>query len=63
MSCLYKMERQALFERTRQGVQAYPERGGTFGRKVGKVETRKKILSKPKKIVSFLNKGKTYQDI
>ncbi|MCY4215805.1 MAG: recombinase family protein [Flavobacteriaceae bacterium] len=65
MSCLYEMERKALLERTRQGIQAYKERGGTFGRQVGTVETREKFLSKPKtkKIIRLLNQRKSYQDI
>ena len=63
MSCLYEMERKALLERTRQGIQAYKERGGTFGRQVGTVETRETFLSKTKKIIRLLNQGKSYQDI
>ncbi len=57
MSCLYEMERKALLERTRQGIQAYKAREGTFGRQVGTVETREKFLSKPKtkKIIRLLN--------
>ncbi|MCY3999025.1 MAG: Trp family transcriptional regulator, partial [Flavobacteriaceae bacterium] len=55
----------ALLERTRQGIQAYKARGGTFGRQVGTVEPREKFLSKPKtkKILRLLNQGKSYQDI
>ena len=65
MSCLYEMERKALLERTRQGIQAYKAREGTFGRQVGTVETRETFLSKPKtkKILRLLNQGKSYQDI
>ncbi|MCY4266805.1 MAG: recombinase family protein [Flavobacteriaceae bacterium] len=65
MSCLYEMERKALLERTRQGIQAYKAREGTFGRQVGTVETREKFLSKPKtkKIIRLLNQRKSYQDI
>ena len=65
MSSLYELERENILERTEMGRKMYVMNGGKLGRKVGSVENRKEFLQKDKtkKIVSFLEKGKSVRDI
>ncbi len=65
MASVYELERDTISERIRQGREAYKQRGGKFGRNYGSVESRETFLKKPKtqKIISLLQKGKSYRDI
>ena len=62
MSSLYELERENILERTEMGRKMYVMNGGKLGRKVGSVENRKEFLQKDKtkKIVSLLEKGKSF---
>ncbi|MCY4268499.1 MAG: recombinase family protein [Flavobacteriaceae bacterium] len=65
MASVYELERETIAERIRQGREAYQQRGGKLGRHFGSVESRETFLKKPKtqKILSLLQKGKSYRDI
>ncbi|MCY3998514.1 MAG: recombinase family protein [Flavobacteriaceae bacterium] len=48
MNCLYEMEQKALLERTRQGIQAYKERGRRLDEKSGRWKPKKHFYPNPK---------------
>jgi DNA invertase Pin-like site-specific DNA recombinase len=58
-------ERSLLLERQREGIKLRKEKGLYLGRQVGTIESPEKFLSKlkNKKILSYLNKGYSYNDI
>jgi DNA invertase Pin-like site-specific DNA recombinase len=58
-------ERSLLLERQREGINLRKEKKLYSGRQVGTIESPEKAISKPKnkKILSFLNKGYSYNDI
>lgn len=58
-------ERSLLLERQREGINLRKEKGLYSGRQIGTIETPEKFMSKPKnkKILSYLNKGYSYNDI
>lgn len=58
-------ERSLLLERQREGINLRKEKGLYAGRQIGTIETPEKFMSKPKtkKILSYLNKGYSYNDI
>lgn len=58
-------ERQLTLERQKEGIKIRKEKGLYTGRQVGTIETPEKFISKPKnkKILSYLNKGYSYNDI
>ena len=58
-------ERNLILERQREGINLRKEKGLYTGRQVGTIETPEKFISKPKnkKILSYLNKGYSYNDI
>ena len=58
-------ERSLLLERQREGINIRKEKGLYSGRQIGTIETPEKFMSKPKtkKILSYLNKGYSYNEI
>jgi DNA invertase Pin-like site-specific DNA recombinase len=58
-------ERQLTLERQREGIKIRKEKGLYTGRQVGTIESPEKFMSKPKnkKILSYLNRGYSYNDI
>jgi DNA invertase Pin-like site-specific DNA recombinase len=58
-------ERNLLLERQREGIKLRKEKGLYPGRQIGTIESPEKFLSKSKnkKILSYLNKGYSYNDI
>lgn len=58
-------ERQLTLERQKEGIKIRKEKGLYTGRQIGTIETPEKFISKPKnkKILSYLNKGYSYNDI
>jgi DNA invertase Pin-like site-specific DNA recombinase len=58
-------ERSLLLERQREGINLRKEKGLYSGRQIGTIETPEKFMSKPKtkKILSYLNKGYSYNEI
>ena len=58
-------ERNLLLERQREGIKLRKEKGLYPGRQVGTIESPEKFLSKSKnkKILSYLNKGYSYNEI
>jgi DNA invertase Pin-like site-specific DNA recombinase len=62
---LGQYERSLLLERQREGINIRKEKGLYIGRQIGTIETPEKIISKPKnkKILSYLNKGYSYNEI
>lgn len=58
-------ERQLILERQRQGINLRKEKGLYSGRQIGTIETPEKFISKPKnkKILLYLNKGYSYNEI
>ena len=62
---LGQYERSLLLERQREGINLRKEKGLYPGRQIGTIETPEKFISKPKnkKILSYLNKGYSYNDI
>jgi DNA invertase Pin-like site-specific DNA recombinase len=65
LSVLGTYERNLILERIREGINIRKEKKLYMGRQVGTIETPEKFLSKPKnkKILSYLNKGYSYNDI
>lgn len=65
MASVYELERETIAEHTRQGRDAYQQRDGKLGRHYESVKSRETFLKKPKtqKIMSLLQKGKSYRDI
>jgi DNA invertase Pin-like site-specific DNA recombinase len=62
---LGQYERSLLLERQREGINLRKEKGLYSGRQIGTIETPEKFMSKPKtkKILSYLNKGYSYNEI
>jgi DNA invertase Pin-like site-specific DNA recombinase len=62
---LGQYERSLLLERQREGINIRKEKGLYIGRQIGTTETPEKIISKPKnkKILLYLNKGYSYNEI
>ncbi|MBP6094192.1 MAG: recombinase family protein [Cytophagaceae bacterium] len=58
-------ERSLILERQREGINLRKEKKLYTGRQVGTIESPEKFISKPKnkKILSYLNKGYSYNDI
>jgi DNA invertase Pin-like site-specific DNA recombinase len=58
-------ERQLTLERQKEGIKIRKEKGLYTGRQIGTIESPEKFISKPKnkKILSYLNKGYSYNDI
>jgi DNA invertase Pin-like site-specific DNA recombinase len=58
-------ERSLLLERQKEGINLRKEKGLYAGRQIGTIETPEKFMSKPKtkKILSYLNKGYSYNEI
>jgi DNA invertase Pin-like site-specific DNA recombinase len=58
-------ERNLLLERQKEGIKIRKEKGLYPGRQIGTIESPEKFLSKSKnkKILSYLNKGYSYNDI
>jgi DNA invertase Pin-like site-specific DNA recombinase len=62
---LGQYERSLILERQREGIKIRKEKFLYTGRQVGTIETPEKFMSKPKskKILSYLNKGYSYNEI
>ena len=62
---LGQYERSLLLERQKEGINLRKEKGLYAGRQIGTIETPEKFMSKPKtkKILSYLNKGYSYNEI
>jgi DNA invertase Pin-like site-specific DNA recombinase len=62
---LGQYERSLLLERQKEGINLRKEKGLYSGRQIGTIETPEKFMSKPKtkKILSYLNKGYSYNEI
>ena len=58
-------ERNLLLERQKEGIKIRKEKGLYPGRQIGTIESPEKFISKPKnkKILSYLNKGYSYNEI
>lgn len=58
-------ERSLMLERQREMINIRKEKGLYTGRQIGTIETPEKFMSKPKnkKILSYLNKGYSYNEI
>lgn len=58
MANIAEMEREAILERTREGIEIAKAKGLFKGRKPGSVKTDEEILHKYREVVKYLKKGK-----
>lgn len=63
MGSIAEMERNRIKERTKEGIEIAKANGKYKGRKIGSVQTRKRLLERHQLIVKKLEKGLTYQEI
>lgn len=63
MGSIAEMERNRIKERTAEGIKIARANGKYKGRKIGSVQTNKRLLERHPNIVKKLNKGLTVREV